>query len=246
MPPQSASSETVRATIRTEAPLQADKPATAYLKLSRPSGEPVLISDLIEVHTEKIHLLIIDPSLSDYHHVHPRPAVIPGEYSFAFTPRKKGPYRAWADLRPYPSGLQEYAMADIVGEGTGGPLMDKKETTKSTAGELQFELVHGDGPIKAGQPARSHLRISTAAGVPFKKLEPVMATFAHLVGFSEDFQTVLHMHPIGPPILNKDARGGPELEFQIYSLKPGFFRLFAQVQVGGESIFAPFGLQVIQ
>jgi hypothetical protein len=246
LPPQSAPSQTVRASIRTDAPLQVDKPATGYLKLSRSSDEPVLISDLIEIHTEKIHLLIIDPSLSDYHHVHPRAGVIPGEYTFTFTPRRKGPYRAWADLRPYPSGLQEYAMAEILGEGVASTLTDKSETTQSTAGELHFELVHDDRAIKAGKPARARLRVSTTAGVPFNKLEPVMGTFAHLVGFNEDFQTVLHMHPIGPPILKSDLRGGPELEFNIYSLQPGFYRLFAQVQVGGQSLFAPFGLKITE
>jgi hypothetical protein len=71
-----------------------------------------------------------------------------------------------------------------------------------------------------------------------------METFAHLVAFNEDYTTVLHMHPRGAPVLNPAERGGPELEFRIYPLRPGFFRLFAQVQVGGTSKFAPFGLSV--
>lgn len=71
-----------------------------------------------------------------------------------------------------------------------------------------------------------------------------MATFAHIVGFNEDYQTVLHMHPTGAAVLDPQARGGPELKFQIYSLKPGFYRLFGQVQIGGESRFAPFGITI--
>ncbi len=47
------------------------------------------------------------------------------------------------------------------------------------------------------------------------------------------------------PILDPTARGGPELEFQIYPLQPGFVRLFAQVQIDGRSHFAPFGLQIL-
>jgi hypothetical protein len=58
-----------------------------------------------------------------------------------------------------------------------------------------------------------------------------MAAFAHLVGFNEDGETVLHMHPIGPPILNQAERGGPALNFKLYATKPGFTRLFAQVQI---------------
>jgi len=244
LPAQTGGEQTIHASIRTEGPLQIGKQIKAWLTLSRDSGEPVLIGDLIEVHTEKIHLLIIEPSLVDYHHEHPRPTDIPGQYVFGFTPSKKGPYRAWADLRPYPSGLQEYVIAEIPAEGAAGSLTDKSVTTKSEAGGLHFELIQDQPRIKAGQPAKAHLRISDSTGAPFSKLEPVMATFAHLVGFNEDYQTVLHMHPAGPPVLQPGTKGGPELEFQIYSLKPGFFRLFAQVQVGGVSIFAPFGLQI--
>ena len=72
-----------------------------------------------------------------------------------------------------------------------------------------------------------------------------MATFAHLAGFNQDYQTVLHIHPSGAPVLDPAARGGPELKFQIYALRPGFVRLFAQVQIGGRSRFAPFGIQIV-
>jgi hypothetical protein len=71
-----------------------------------------------------------------------------------------------------------------------------------------------------------------------------MATFAHWVGFNEDYKTVLHIHPKGGPVLDSRQRGGPELEFQIYPLQPGFYRLFAQVQIDGISKFAPFGFEV--
>jgi hypothetical protein len=71
-----------------------------------------------------------------------------------------------------------------------------------------------------------------------------MGAFAHLVGFNEDCKTVMHMHPKGPPVLDPAARGEQELEFQIYALRPGFVRLFAQVQIEGRSRFVPFGLQI--
>ena len=79
------------------------------------------------------------------------------------------------------------------------------------------------------------VEITGADGKGFTGLEPVMAAFAHIVGFNEDYNTVLHMHPKGAPILDGAARGGPELEFQIYALRPGFVRLFAQVQIAGQT-----------
>jgi hypothetical protein len=152
LPAQTAGEQTVHASIRTEGRLEIGKPVQAWLSLRRVSGEPVLLGDLIEVHTEKIHLLIIEPGLIDYHHEHPRATEIPGDYVFGFTPRKKGSYRAWADLRPYPSGLQEYVIADIPAQSTAGALTDRSITTKSEAGGLHFELIRDQSRIKAGQP----------------------------------------------------------------------------------------------
>ncbi len=236
--------ETVRAKVTSPELLEVDKPATAILHLQRPDGDPVLFSDLIETHTKKIHLFIIDSSLTDYHHEHPEPTREPGEYSFSFTPKKAGGYRVWADLRPYPLGLQEYAMTDIPGKGTGEPLTDRSVNFKAAVDGLQFELVMAQQPIQVGRPALARLRITNGNGEGVTNLEPVMAAFAHLVGFNQDYKTILHMHPKGAPVLDPNARGGPELEFQIYALRPGFYRLFAQVQIDGQSKFAPFGITV--
>jgi len=236
--------QTVRAWVSTAAPLTVGQPVAALLHLQRPNGDPVLFSDLIETYTKKIHLFIIDRSLSDYHHEHPVPTQNPGEYSFGFTPAKPGSYRVWADVRPNPLGLQEYAMTDIPATTTGEPLTNRAVNFKATVDGLNYELILAQKTIQVGQPTLARLKITTADGTGFTQLEPIMATFAHLVGFNQDYKTVMHIHPKGPPVLDLAARGGPELEFQIYALQPGFILLFAQVQIEGHSRFAPFGLQV--
>lgn len=238
--------QAVRAIIKTQSPLAPGETCSAILRLERANGEPILVSDLIETHTKKIHLLIIDPSLTDYHHEHPVPTAVPGEYAFTFTPRKPGSYRAWADVRPYPFGLQEYATAEIVVATTPEPLRDRATSSRATVDGLSYDLVLTDAGLRVGVPATAKLRITTSDGKPFTQLEPVMATFAHIVAFNEDYKTVLHMHPKGLAVSDPNARGGPELEFQIYALKPGFYRLFAQVQIDGRSRFAPFGIQILR
>ncbi len=236
--------QTVRASVSIAAPLTLGQPVAALLKLQRPNGDPVSPSDLIETHTQKVHLLIVDSSLTDYHHEHPLPKRNPGEYSFSFTPAKPGSYRVWADVRPYPLGLQEYAMTDIPAATTREPLTNRTVNFKAIVDGLNYELILPPKRIQVGQPAMARLRITTAEGKGFTQLEPFMNAFAHLVGFNEDYKTVMHMHPKGPPVLDPAARGGPELEFQIYALRPGFVRLFAQVQIDGRSRFIPFGLQI--
>ena len=68
------------------------------LTLKTASGKPIAPEDLIVTHTRLLHLLIIDPWLNDYQHVHPEPGTRPGEWTFAFTPRREGNYRVFADF----------------------------------------------------------------------------------------------------------------------------------------------------
>jgi hypothetical protein len=237
--------QTVRASISITGPLTVGKPVAALLHLQRSNGDPVSPADLIDTHTKKIHLFIVDSSLTDYHHEHPVPTRNPGEYSFSFTPAKPGGYRVWADVRPYPLGLQEYAMTDIPATTVGEPLTNRAVNFKASVDGLNYELIFAQKTIHVDQPATFRLRITSVDGKGFTQLEPLMGTFAHLVGFNQDYKTVMHMHPKGAPILDPTARGGPELEFQIFPLQPGFVRLFAQVQIEGRSHFVPFGLQIL-
>jgi hypothetical protein len=240
----SVGQQTVRASVTTAAPLTVGEPVAALLKLQRPNGDAVSLSDLIETHTKKVHLLIVDSSLTDYHHEHPVPTRNPGEYSFSFTPGKPGSYRVWADVRPYPLGLQEYAMTDIPAATSAEPLTNRNVNFKADADGLNYELILPQKTIQVGRPISARLRVTSADGKGFTQLEPLMGAFAHLVGFNEDYKTVMHMHSKGSLVVDPAARGGPELEFQIYALQPGFVRLFAQVQIEGRSRFIPFGLQI--
>jgi len=237
--------QTVRASIRTGGALKAGKLCAAILRLEKMNGEPIYPTDLIETHTKRIHLLIIDQTLTDYHHEHPVPTKTPGEYAFSFTPKKNGNYRAWADLRPNPFGVQEYAITDIAGQSAETNTPERTLSTKTSVDGLNYDLQLSRDEIRAGIPVTAKLRITKENGESFAQLEPIMAAFAHLVGFNEDFRTVLHMHPKGAILTDPNARGGPELEFQIYALKPGFYKLFAQVQIDGRSRFAPFGIKVV-
>jgi Heavy metal binding domain len=241
-----AGQDSVVATISTDAPLEPGKLAHATLHLRRRTMDhPVTLDQLIETHTKKIHLLIVDQSLVDYHHEHPLPTDTPGDYAFEFTPTKPGTYYAWADLRPLPFGLQEYDKTLIAGTGKPEPVSGKNTRLVSDSEGFHFELSLEKGEIKAGEVTSAKLRVSRD-GKGFTQLEAVMNAFAHLVGFHEDGETVLHMHPTGPPIVNQSDRGGPVLEFKIFATKPGFTRLFAQVQIDGRQVFAPFGIQVLK
>jgi hypothetical protein len=235
---------TVSAKICTEKPLRVGEPADATLRLRSVLGEPLLLKDLREVHTEKIHLLVIDPTLTDYHHEHPVPTDRPGEYAFRFTPKRPGSYRAFADLQPLLTGFQEYAKADVAAPTVVEPTVVKAYPATGTHGPFQYELTFDPPKPKAGTPATGKVYV-TKDGKPFKGLEPLMAAFAHLVGFHEAGDIVLHMHPAETRALTAEDRGGPELQFRFFADTPGFYRLFVQTQVDGKSQFLPFGVDVV-
>lgn len=108
--------------------------------------------------------------------------------------------------------------------------------------------LHGDGSRldsepRAGSAVMGNITV-TKDGKPFNQLEPVMGAFAHVVGFGEDYSSVLHIHPMGKEPTSDTERGGPKLDFHIEPKTAGVVKLFAQVRIDGKDIFAPFGMLV--
>ena len=238
-----ASVASIRLEFPPTAPLEAGKTVHVIAHLSRVrDGAPVTLADLKTAHTKKLHLLIIDPTLTDYHHLHPVAEGKPGDYGFDFTPQKNARYRVFADVLPVATGKQEYVEADI-GTGSVTPtVIDRTETSVANIAGYHFILTL-DAPLKTGEAAMASIAVSRD-GKPVTTLEPVMGAFAHMVGFGEDHQSVLHVHPMGEGPATNAALGGPDLQFYIEPHAVGFVKLFAQVRIDGKDIFAPFGLIV--
>lgn len=234
---------TIDASIAPASGLKVGEPATFTLSLVARDGKPITLADLQVAHTEKIHLLIVDPSLTDYHHEHPKPGSAPGTYTFAITPNKAGEYKVFADLLPVATNRQEYAMTRFVVAGTSAPV-EKVTNRKTTVAGYTFELKFEEEPPAAGHPHKAWLTVTGPDGKPFAKLEPVMGAFAHLVGFGEDRAEIAHVHPLGQEPGTAAERGGPTLEFQTNFAAGGYQKLFAQVQIDGKTVFAPFGIEV--
>lgn len=238
-------------TANTDAPPTAGRCLHVRVRLAWKDGSPVRDGDLLVAHTQRIHLLVIDPTLEDYHHEHPTATAVPGEYEFAFTPRESSSYRVFADVVPAATGIQEYIMADLPG---GNPVpgqsvapLHRANRLDAEAGGLRFQLAAGEvggATLHAGQAQALRVTVTGNDEQPVHRLEPVMNAFAHLVGFYEDGRTVVHLHPAGLDVEDLSVRGGPSLEFRFYPPKPGFLRLFCQVSVDGAMIYAPFVVQV--
>jgi hypothetical protein len=234
-------------TAKADTPVEAGKKIEVTIRMQKGDGAPVTPDSLMVVHAERIHLLIEERGLGDYHREHPTATGTPGEYVFSFTPKKTVPYRIWADIVPVATGVQELPFVDLPSAGKGSPVQDTANRFTSSAGGYQFTLAFTNGnhlPTKAGQVRKMGITVTDPDGKPATNLEPVMNAFAHLVGFYDDYQTVVHLHPTGGDVINPDQRGGPLLGFILYPPKPGFMRLYCQASINGKMLLAPFNLNV--
>ncbi|MBA2709957.1 MAG: hypothetical protein H0U57_05140 [Tatlockia sp.] len=209
------------------------------------TNQPITLNDLTEVHTQKIHMLIIDDSLSDYSHVHPTAASEPGVYYFAWQPlNKNANYRIWADLVPKKTKKQEYVLANLYQSKLNLVKVNTRNLLEANVNGYYFKLSFEQPKLVQGRATMGKIEVSNAQGTPLKSLEPLMGAYAHIVGFSEDFESVVHIHPMGLEPKVESDRGGPGLVFHIEPNKAGFIKLFAQVKINGREYFAPFGLRV--
>ena len=214
------------------------------LTLNTASGKAIAPEDLVVTHTKLLHLLITDPTLTDYQHVHPEPSRTRGEWLFSFTPRLNGTYRVFADFTPVATGRGLYASADVPTAGAVfmQPLPPPPAWTSEHWG-YRFALMPGAVPLRAGQPADLKLSITRIDGgaVP---LEPVMGAFAHLVAFDEARSGFAHLHPMEADLNQRPDAVRPELNFKITIPRAGRYVIWAQVNLAGREAFAPFWFDV--
>jgi hypothetical protein len=178
-----AAQNTVKLALEPAASLEAGKTTQVTVKLNAVADDkPLTLDDLKEAHTKKLHLLIVDPTLTDYHHIHPVAGKNPGEYVFDFTPLKNDSYRVWADVIPVATGKQEYVQADMGTPAKEKASIDKATSMTATVDGYTFTLAL-DGEPRAGAPVMGSVTVSKD-GQAFNGLEPVMGAFAHVVGFT--------------------------------------------------------------
>ena len=237
---------TIKLGVENAGPLAAGKEIEIKVHLTTTAGAPVSESDLLIVHAHPIHLLISDPALDEFQIIHPAPATTPGVYTFSLTPKTSSPLRIWADIVPIATGLQELPFADLGGTYVPAPRTDTADVLSSTVDgfTLQLTFAGGNGQARARQIQLMRVSVADASGQPVQTLEPFMNAFAHVVGFYDDHQTVLRLHPAGGDILREDVRGGPHLGFKLYPPRAGLIRFFGQVRIDGRTITAPFTVNV--
>ena len=122
----------------------------------------------------------------------------------------------------------------------------------SLVGDVRFELLKVPDILKTGRDYRLQLYITDPAGNVIN-LETVMGAKGHMVAFDSSGTGFAHMHPIESVASVRKAglgRSGAldsndtDLSFMFNVPYPGWYRLFAQIQIKGEAVFGRFDLKV--
>ena len=250
--PVVAARSPVKLTLKTVATPRSGQELRITLTLFTAAGKPIAPEDLLVMHAKKLHLLIADPTLTDYQHVHPEPTRRAGEWSFAFTPQHGGTYRIFADFTPAATARSLYANADLVVEGAlFSPMIIEQELIGSTVtawtaerSGYRFILEPASLPIRARQVADLKFSVKKTDGglVP---LEPVMEAYAHLVAFDAKRSGFAHLHPMQTDLSLRPDATLPTLAFKITIPAAGRYVIWAQVNLAGSELFVPFWFDVV-
>ena len=242
-----AATSPVALTVKTAAAPTAGREVQVTLRMTTANNKLIAPEDLVVMHTRKLHLLIADPSLTDYQHLHPEPTRVPGEWSFTFTPKLGGIYRIFADFTPAATNRSLYANVDLV---AAGEQLSTRELaaamTPSWIGQrdaYRLELVPGTRQIRAGQATDLKFSVTNTGGGAVG-LEPVMDAYAHLVAFDTARSGFAHLHPMDADLGVAPDSIKPTLSFKITIPAAGRYVIWAQLKINGREKFVPFWFDV--
>lgn len=209
-------------------------------------GMPLFWDELTPAHDSRIHLMIVDRTLTDYHHEHPMRTDTEGSYAFFMTPKTSCPYKVWAQVF-FKNGKEDVTSFTLPGrEECKDAQPDRSVNDEATVDGYHFTLRRDTDGLTRGANTMLTLHVADKDGQSVEELEPVMGAYAHLVGFYDDYETMAHIHPMGEEPAGAHDRGGPDLMFHFRPERAGFVRLFAQVKIGGKMVFVPFGMTVTE
>lgn len=236
-------------------PVRAGTETRLTLALRTATGKPIGDVDLLESHTRKLHVMAVDPSLTDYQHLHPEPGAGPGEWTFTFAPREAGVYRFFCDFTPAATARGLYASADLEvlspDPAAGGGARPATEAAAVAAGGAlvveregyRFALEPKRAPIRARDRVELGLSVRRTDGGPVR-LGEVMGAFAHLVAFDEARGGFAHLHPNETDLAQPPDPAAPRLTFEVTIPESGRYVVWAQLVLDGREVYVPFWVDV--
>ena len=222
-------------------------PVNLKLTLEEFDGSPLAADEVALSHTEKIHLLAVDPSWMIISTLHPVPdSLFDGVWRFTITPKKFGEYRVFLDLIPIRSPRRVLLSETFNVEGGNAEIASVKSSLSHQIGDRSFTLEVEKNELSDDDYILK-FKARDALGNPLT-LRPVMGAHAHLVAFDWERKGFAHLHP-----LEAEGMIGPvtdsitkDLEFAFNSSRIPSCRLWAQVLLEDDEneTFIPFSINL--
>lgn len=202
-----------------------------YMQLKK-NDRLVPFKNLKTVHENKLHVFVISSDLEFYTHTHPQEETL-GVFSFnlPLVFRNKN-YRVWAEFTENQTSKEYKAFFDSNNGRMQKP--NFKESLTVVQDGYEYTL-SSNKPFVYGRTLLLTIDVKKN-GRKFINLEPIMGESGHLVGFLNNNQNVIHMHPI--------STRNKELTFSTTFKEKGFAKLFLQVKINGEEKIIPFTVKV--
>lgn len=151
--------------------------------------------DLNVAHEKKLHLIIYDPSLQEFQHIHPE---FDGTMWVADTQFSvDGKYWIWAQGELASDG-EEFSSANKL-EITGGtsawptpPVLGDQRTGSSGTSTIELSKTK----LIAGKMVMLDITMTRTDGTT-PQLEPYLGAFAHIITTPADGDALIHVHPVG-------------------------------------------------
>ena len=224
---------------------RAGEPAQLRLLVQRP-GTNETVRAFEEVHERPFHLFVVSWDLEHYAHVHP---VLQdsGAMEVTTTLPRAGAYQVYADFLPaggFPQLVQTSVFTDGVSPAAAALARTRaqhitQEVREGTDHGLRVRIE--PATLVAGRVEVVAATFEDAAtGTPVTDLEPYLGAWGHALIVSADLADAVHSHPVTP----LTSPGGPRIFFSQRFPRPGFYRMWIQVQRRGEVATIPFTLNV--
>lgn len=206
----------------TPSPFKAGSIQYSFRIVDRQTKKSLSDQDLIESHTQKIHLIVYDASLNEFVHLHP---VYDGKkWSTEISLARNGKYFFWAqgtlkDSTEF-SALQ---IAEVNGGQLAHPIAVLPEKRKGADGTTVLELTKDK--LKAGEMTMLDYKVTRQDGQP-PVVTPYLGANAHIIAVSPDGQKLIHVHPM-------DGSAPTEGMLHATFPKAGNYRVWIQLIDGG-------------
>ncbi|MBN9391066.1 MAG: copper-translocating P-type ATPase [Chloroflexi bacterium] len=253
--------------------VQPNQPALLIFRLTDTrTGQPVTAQGLQLLHTQLMHLIVVNSDNTFFRHLHPE-GTNQGLYTFTVTFPADGQYRVYNEFElagGQPNGQSILYRHDFtVGQGNNNasPTLAAGGQTVQQLSGLKVTL-EKPAQIKAGQAAEMVFKFEKD-GQPFQGLEPYLGEPSHMIVIGQDGNSFRHLHghvPGAAPMSENamdatpsqgqgqdtmngetasNVRYGPEVAYDLKFDQAGKYQIWAEFQYQGKVITFAYVLDVV-